>query len=134
MSTALVIEDNANQRILYRQELEDEGYKVITAADGQEGIQLLKQKQKRAQPDIVILDIHMPRGDGIDVLARILAINHTMPVIIYTAYTNYQSNFLTWAASAYLVKNSDLTELKNKIKELIETNGTAKRIGVQREL
>jgi hypothetical protein len=40
-------------------------------------------------------------------------------VILNTAYTQYQESFMSWAADAYVVKSSDLTELKEKIKELV---------------
>ncbi len=119
MSTVLIVEDNVNQRTLYTQELEDEGYKVITASDGLEATKLLAQKQ--VQPDIVILDLYMPRGEGIETLNQIVQLDRTLPVVIHTAYSNQKQNFLTWTAKAFLTKKSDLTELKETIKALIRT-------------
>ena len=43
-----------------------------------------------------------------------------IPIIIYTAFSGYKNNFMTWLAEAYIIKSSDLTELKNKIKEFTD--------------
>ncbi|MCK6468413.1 MAG: hypothetical protein L6Q53_09500 [Candidatus Brocadia sinica] len=43
-----------------------------------------------------------------------------IPIIINTAYGGYTDNFLMWSADAYIIKSSDLSELKNKIKELLD--------------
>ena len=73
-----------------------------------------------AEPlDLVILDIRMPGMDGLEALPRILGIKEGLPVIMNTAYTQYQDSFMSWAADAYVVKSSDLTELKEKVKELV---------------
>ena len=77
-------------------------------------------KMGAAEPlDLVILDIRMPGMDGLEALPRILGIKEGLPVIMNTAYTQYQDSFMSWAADAYVVKSSDLTELKEKIKELV---------------
>ncbi len=49
----------------------------------------------------------------------ILSKHKGIPIIINTAYSIYKDNFMSWVADAYIVKSSDLTELKNKIKELL---------------
>jgi DNA-binding NarL/FixJ family response regulator len=65
------------------------------------------------------MDIRMPEIDGIETLGKVITLEKKIPVIIYTAYSNYKSNFITWTASAYLTKSSNLDELKNKIHELL---------------
>jgi DNA-binding response OmpR family regulator len=57
--------------------------------------------------------------DGIEALGKILSRDKKIPIIIYTAYSNYKSNFMTWTADAYITKSSNLQELKDKIKEII---------------
>jgi len=119
MTIILIVEDNKNQRFLYEQELRLEGYEVVTATDGKEGL-----RKAQEQPiDLTIMDISMPRMDGIEAMGRILSKKRDMPIIINTAYNSYRDNFMSWAADAYVVKSSDLSELKDKIKELL----TAKR-------
>ena len=115
MTTILLVEDNKNQRLLYEQELSLEGYEVVTAADGKEAL----EKVQEQLPDIIIMDINMPKMDGIDIMGRILNKHKDIPIIIHTAYSSYKDNFMSWAADAFIVKSSDLTELKNKIKEMI---------------
>ena len=116
MSVVLLVEDEENQRLLYAQELGEEGYQVVLAASGREALDKLGQ----ACPDVVVLDISMPGMDGIETLGKILAEDNALPVILHTAYANYKDNFMTWSADAYVVKSSDLTELKARIKEVLE--------------
>lgn len=115
MTTILVVEDDNNQRLLYEQELGLEGYEVVTASDGKDAL----AKIRGQLPDIIIMDINMPKMDGIETMGRILSKNKEIPVIINTAYSNYKDNFMSWAADAYIVKSSDLSELKNTVKEVL---------------
>ncbi len=118
MTTILLVEDDKNQRLLYEQELRFEGYEIVTAADG--GDALIKVQE---QPlDLVVMDINMPGMDGIETMGWILSKHKNIPIIINTAYSSYKDNFMSWAADAFIVKSSDLTELKSKIKEIIINN------------
>ncbi len=122
MTTILLVEDDENQRLLYEQELGLEGYEIVTAADGKEGLRKVEERQ----PNLIIMDINMPKMNGIDAMGRIVSKHKNIPIIIYTAYNSYKYNFMSWLANAYIVKSSDLTELKNKIKELL-TKEAARR-------
>lgn len=115
MKTILIVENDKNQLLLYEHELSREGYNIITAKDGCEAL----KKVKEHFPDLVITDIILPRMEGIELMSRILSERKTIPIIINTAYGSYKDNFTTWAAKAYIIKSSDLNELKNKIKELL---------------
>jgi DNA-binding response OmpR family regulator len=116
MKTILVVDDDEAIRTLLQEELEEEGYKVLIATNARDALKLVA-----AEPlDLVILDIRMPGMDGLEALPRILGLKEGLPVIMNTAYTQYQDSFMSWAADAYVVKSSDLTELKEKVKELIE--------------
>jgi CheY-like chemotaxis protein len=119
-NTLLVVEDNMNQRLLYEEELRDEGYNVLTAADGREALEVAQ----RAHPDLVLLDINMPVMDGLDTLGKLLEVDHRIPVIIHTAYPGYQDSFASWSADAYVVKSSDLTELKETVQRLLTRDKT----------
>jgi DNA-binding response OmpR family regulator len=119
MARLLVVDDDENLRLLYEQELQEEGHEVVLAGSGPEALDYLKSKR----PDLIILDISMPGMDGIEALGKILARDKTMPVILNTAYSTYKDNFMTWSADAYVVKQGDLTELKAKIKDVLKTRG-----------
>jgi DNA-binding response OmpR family regulator len=111
----LIVEDEEDERLLYKEELEKEGYEVLVASNGKEGVSLVEKEEL----DLVILDLRMPEMDGLESLGKILTKKRNLPIIIYTAFPQYKDNFISWAADAYLVKSSDLSELKDKIKELI---------------
>lgn len=113
--TLLIVEDNVHQRMLYEAELSDEGYRVLTAADGREALEVARN----GHPDLVVLDINMPVMDGLDTLGKLLEIDHRIPVVINTAYPGYQDSFTSWSADAYVVKSSDLTELKQTVQRLL---------------
>lgn len=115
MKTILVVDDDEAIRTLLQEELEEEGYKVLIATNARDALKMVE-----AEPlDLVILDIRMPGMDGLEALPRILGLKEGLPVIMNTAYSQYQDSFMSWAADAYVVKSSDLTELKEKIKELV---------------
>ena len=115
MKTILVVDDDEAIRTLLQEELEEEGYKVLIATNARDALKMVAAEAL----DLVILDIRMPGMDGLEALPRILGIKEGLPVIMNTAYSQYQDSFMSWAADAYVVKSSDLTELKEKIKELI---------------
>ena len=115
----LVADDEPNIRLLYQSELEADGYEVVVAKDGKEAL----EKVESARPDLVVLDIRMPGIDGVEALGRILDKVRTMPVILNSAYSSYQENFMTWSADAYVEKSGDVSVLKGKIAEVLKKRG-----------
>ena len=120
MKTILVVDDEANIRRLYSEELSDAGYRVVCAANWEETRRALDNDRF----DLVTLDIRMGEGpDGIEALRMIKELHPGLPVVLVTAYGEYQADFGSWAAEGYIVKSSDLTELKGRIaRELGETS------------
>jgi len=116
MSKILLVEDDENQAILYEEELKADGHEVTLARNGREAVEMASN----ARPDIVVMDISMPGMDGIEAMGRILSQHNKLPVILNTAYASYKDNFLSWSADAYVIKTSDLTELKETIRKLLE--------------
>ena len=114
--TILVVDDERNIRLLYEKELREEGYDVVLAADAREALGVIEKRKM----DLVVLDIKMPGMDGIEALGQILAKNSAIPVILNSAYSSYKDSFLSWSADAYVIKSSDLTELKAKIRSLLD--------------
>lgn len=107
----LIVDDDVNIQRLYKEELEEEGYEVIVASSGRSGL----EKFEKENPDLVTLDILMPDMDGISVLRKMKEQRPHVPILMSTAY-DYRDDFAVWASEAYLVKSSDLTELKEQIK------------------
>jgi DNA-binding response OmpR family regulator len=118
----LVVEDEEGLRLLYEEELKAEGYEVLTAQNGKEAIQKLEE----GKPDLIILDIVMPVMDGMEALGKIVGKERKIPVIINTSYPGYREDFMSWAADAYVMKSTDLGELKGKIKGLLGKKGKSK--------
>jgi DNA-binding response OmpR family regulator len=111
----LIVDDDTNIQRLYKEELEEEGYNVVIAGTGKEALELFESEN----PDIVTLDILMPDIDGISLLRKMKEQRPNIPIIMSTAY-DYRDDFAVWASEAYIVKSSDLGELKNTIKKLID--------------
>ena len=115
MKKILVVDDEKNIRSLYEKELQDEGYAVTLAGNGKEALERFGSDR----PDLVVLDIRMPGMDGLEALGKLLAEDPKVPVVLNSAYSSYKDNFLSWSADAYVVKSSDLTELKATIRRLL---------------
>jgi CheY-like chemotaxis protein len=111
----LVVEDEEGLRLLYEEELESEGYEVLTARNGKEAIQQLEQ----GRPDLIILDIVMPVMDGMEALGRIVGKDRKIPIILNSSYPGYRQDFMSWAADAYVTKSTDLGELKDTVRKLL---------------
>jgi len=111
----LVVDDEENIRQLYKEELTEDGYDVYLAPSGEEAIRMVDE----VQPDLVTLDVHMPGMDGIEVLRALKEYRRDLPMIMCTAYPEYKHNFGVWASEAYVVKSSDLKELKDTIKKVL---------------
>jgi two-component system, response regulator, stage 0 sporulation protein F len=118
MKRILVVEDDKNIQELLREELNDEGYTITIAANGKEALTALKGKEQE-KPDLIILDLRMPKMDGLDTIGYILKSKNETPVVIHTAYASYKDDALAMAADAFVVKSHDLTRLKEVIFELI---------------
>jgi CheY-like chemotaxis protein len=124
MKKILVVEDEESLRLLYEEELKAEGYDVLTARNGREAIRQLET----GKPDLIILDIVMPVMDGMEALGRIVGQERKIPVILNTSYSGYRQDFMSWAADAYVTKSHDLTELKKKIRELLEISEKSRNL------
>jgi len=73
-----------------------------------------------------VLDIKMAAYDGLDLLQEIRQSHHDLPIIISSAYGAYKGDYKTLAADYYVVKSSDLTELKQKVRKALEGKVPAK--------
>ena len=115
-ATILVVDDEPHVLRLVRANLESSGYKVLTAADGDEGMQVVESEL----PDLVILDIMLPRMDGYAVCRRIREIS-TVPVIMLTARSAQVDlvHGFEVGADDYLTKPFDVTELLMRVQAVL---------------
>lgn len=118
MSTILIIDDDDFIRGVLKSILKKAGYKVIDAADGEKGLQFVKQ----FQPDLVLTDYKMPGISGLEVLQEVVRKNPGLPVIMLTAYGDVALTIKAIQAGAYdfiekPVKNHELLEaIQNGVK------------------
>jgi DNA-binding response OmpR family regulator len=115
MMKILVVDDEESIRLLYKEELEEDGFVVEVAKDG---LEALKQVPL-FKPDLITLDIKMPGLNGIETLKRIREMERQVPIVMCSAYGEYKQDLTTWASDAYVVKCADLTELKSTIRRLL---------------
>ena len=115
MKKILVVDDEENIRFLYKEELEEEGFMVELAKNGEEAL----EKLPLFKPDLITLDIKMPGMGGIETLKRIRETERGLPIILCSAFGEYKQDFTTWASDAYVVKTADLTELKLTIRKYL---------------
>lgn len=116
MSKILIVDDEPAIRKLYQKEFADEGYDILLAKDGSDALSTVESNN---DIDLVILDIKMEGKDGLEVLDAIRSKYKGLPVILNSAYSTYKNDFTSWLADAYLVKSHDLSELKEKVEELL---------------
>jgi CheY-like chemotaxis protein len=116
MKKILVVENYRPLRLLYQEELEKDGYKVSTAGNADNAL----EHALREDFDLIITEIRMPGKNGLDLMSELLARRADLRIIIHTAYECYKSEFMSWAADAYLLKSSCLLELKRTVRELLD--------------
>ncbi|KAF2960305.1 response regulator [Thermotoga sp. 38H-to] len=115
MKRILVVDDEPNIRELLKEELQEEGYEVDTAENGEEAL----KKFFSGNYDLVILDIEMPGISGLEVAGEIRKKKKDAKIILLTAYSHYRSDLSSWAADEYVVKSFNFDELKEKVKKLL---------------
>jgi len=111
MKRILIVDDQACVVSFYEEELRDEGYDIITAQNARETMRHVRI----SRPDIVLLDLLLDGPDGWEVLKAIKEKNALLPVIIVSAYDYYRDDPRLAKADGYVVKNINLSVLKEKV-------------------
>ena len=117
-SRILVVDDEVIIRALLTEVLEEEGYQVTTADDGEQAIRLLK----RGRFDLIIADIIMPRANGIEVLLAAKRLDSDSPVIMITGYpsVNTAVRLVNLGATDYITKPFNVDLIKVTVAKVLE--------------
>jgi twitching motility two-component system response regulator PilH len=120
MSTVLVVEDSVTQREMITDLLKGSGLDVTVASDG---VEALEQVQQGRRPDLVVLDIVMPRMNGYEVCRRLKADPKTQNVPVVMCSSKGEEFDRYWGmkqgADAYIAKPFQPTELVGTVKQLL---------------
>lgn len=117
MSRILIIEDETPMRTALADVLEGEGYRALSAVDGEAGL----RKAVAEKPDLILLDVMMPKLDGFAVCAELRRLGHATPVLMLTAKGQIEDrvNGLDVGADDYLVKPFSTEELLARVRALL---------------
>jgi len=124
MKKILVIEDEPQMRLGLRDNLELEGYEVETAADGDEGL----LKAGTFAPDLVILDVMLPKKNGFDVCRDLRSKSNSTPIVMLTARSAETDKVLglELGADDYVTKPFSITELLARVRAVLRRSGVQK--------
>jgi DNA-binding response OmpR family regulator len=125
MANILVIEDEPSVAIALRDSLETEGHTVQTAADGSEGLRLASVKDAVVAPDLIVLDLMLPKMNGLEVCQRLRAAGVETPVIMLTARgaASDAAFGLKLGADDYIPKPFDVGELLARVEAVLRRAG-----------
>lgn len=115
MSTVFIVDDHPVIRLAIRMLLEHEGYEIVGETDnGVDAMQMIRE----CVPDLIILDISIPKLDGLEVLARFSAMNSNLKTLALTAQSPalFAMRCMQSGAAGYVCKQEDLSELVSAIK------------------
>ena len=125
MPRLLIIEDEFAMRTALADCLSAEGYRVLTAADGAESL----QRALDEQPDLILLDVMMPKLDGFAVCAELRRLQHAAPILMLTAKGQLEDRVrgLDCGADDYLVKPFSMDELLARVRALLRRTARVQR-------
>lgn len=124
MSKVLIVEDNQAMETALRDGFEYEGYEVLVARDGEEGLRLATE----GAPDLIILDVMLPKMNGLDVCKQVRSEGNSVPIIILTARGQEIDKVLglKLGADDYVTKPFSFMELMARVEAVLRrSSGTA---------
>ncbi len=115
MTTVFIVDDHPVIRLAIRMLLEHEGYEIVGETDnGVDAMQMVRE----CVPDLIILDISIPKLDGLEVLSRFNSMNSTLKTLVLTAQSPklFAMRCMQSGAAGYVCKQEELSELVSAIK------------------
>lgn len=119
MRKILIVDDEPNVRLVYKEVLSEKGYEVLEAESSRETFDILN----RESIDLLVLDIKLSYESGLDILQRVSKQFPQIPVVLCSAYISFQNDYTSWLADSYIVKSSDPEDLLKEIEKILEKRG-----------
>lgn len=118
----LIVDDQKGVRRLLEELFKKEGYEVNVAVDGKDSI----EKVKAYTPDVILMDMKMPNMNGLEASEEIIKYDHTIPIIMMTAYGEMEvvQKALEAGVKKYITKPFDIIDLRNLVREVLEQRTT----------
>ncbi len=115
--TILICDDEGDSREVLKNILSRRGYTVYTAGDGKESL----EKTRELSPDVLLLDIRMPKIDGVEVIKKIRTFDKKVKIVFVTAFHSPElsQEVSKYDISDYIVKPASLEKILESIKEAI---------------
>lgn len=110
----LIIDDEVDFRLLLAEVFVEQGYKVITARNGEEALELLRTV--KTFPDLITVDVNMPVTDGMKFREEVLKMNPRAPIVMISGFLPPQPSALT-GVRAYLTKPLDKLQLLSVLEQ-----------------
>ena len=126
MARLLLVEDEPAHLAFYRRLLAEDGHEIAEAQCGSEAIKVAKS----FCPSVVIMDLVLPDMEGPEAIGRLINECGHPKIVINTGYETFRFDFRCWGADAFVVKSSDPTELKTRVRQLL--SGTSKKQSIKR--
>jgi len=115
METVLILEIESTLRIFYKEELEDEGYQILSADNEKEALEMMRGEI----PDLIITDYHLLQTKSFMSLADTAHKVKDIPIIIHIDYSGQPMDFTISKNREYLIKSSNLDNLKSKMRRML---------------
>jgi len=115
METVLILEIEGTLRIFYKEELEEEGYQILSAENEKEALEMMRGEI----PDLIITDYHLLQTKSFMSLVDTAHKVKDIPIIIHTDYSGQPMDFIISKNTAYLIKSSNLDNLKSKMRKML---------------
>ncbi len=124
MAKILVVDDSMFSRSMLKKVLEKNGYEVIEASDGREGLKIIIEKN----PDFVFTDLLMPEMDGIELLTSVKEKNLRIPIAVVSAniQDSVRQQCQELGATEFFTKPPDIEKLQKHLEEYLAKGGTVK--------
>jgi DNA-binding response OmpR family regulator len=128
MARILVIDGDEGARAACCEDLRRDGHRVIPVSCASAA----RDAVQREMPDLVVLDVGPPSGDGLGMVGELLALGRGIRIVLHTAHMLYQDDFRSWLADAYVRKRDDTSELRKAVREVLDRTARDRAVPSER--